>query len=184
MKAHLSLRLFQRNKRERYREFVSDTRLRHKFIKQLAHFSDFDSKYRLPLQSNKLSVDNIGRELRKRDSPSVIFVISEDPRLDQKELPLAEALRQVVGNVMGTVLCCILGASPSSRQRTTVSSLNAMILSSDPDTSVSLLAASTTTAMLNRMVQNLMSIYGQKNDENKTWDLLTSFAPFAPARYG
>jgi len=99
----------QRNKRDRYREFVSDTRLRHKFTHQLAHFSDFDSRYRLPFQSNKLSVDNITRELQKRHSPNIIFAISEDPRLDQKELPLAEALRQVVGYGMGTVLSCIPG---------------------------------------------------------------------------
>jgi len=32
----------KRNKRDRYREILSNPRLRHKFTKQLAHFADFE----------------------------------------------------------------------------------------------------------------------------------------------
>jgi hypothetical protein len=99
----------KRGKRDRYREILSNPRLRHKFTSELAHFTDFDPKYRLPIPSNKLFVDNIARELQKRHSPNVVFAISEDPTLDQKELPLAEALKQIVGRGMGTVLSCIPG---------------------------------------------------------------------------
>ena len=99
----------KRSKRDRYREILSDPRLRRKFTNQLAHFTDFDPKYRLSIPSNKLFVDNIARELQKRHSPNIVFAISEDPALDQKELPLAEALKQVVGRGMGTVLSCIPG---------------------------------------------------------------------------
>jgi hypothetical protein len=48
--------------------------------------------------------------LQKRHSPNIIFAISEDPALDQKELPLVEALKQIVGCGMGTVLSCIPGS--------------------------------------------------------------------------
>ncbi len=99
----------KRSKRDRYREILSNTRLRHKFTNQLAHFTDFDPKYRLLIPSNKLFVDNIARELGKRHSPKIVFAISEDPALDQKELPLVEALKQIVGRGMGTVLSCIPG---------------------------------------------------------------------------
>ena len=99
----------KRRKRDRYREILSNPRLRHKFTSQLAHFADFDPKYRLPIPSNKLFVENTVRELQKRQSPNIVFVISEDPRLDQKELPLVEALKQVVGLGIGTVLSCIPG---------------------------------------------------------------------------
>ncbi len=98
-----------RNKRDRYREFISDARLRHKFIHQLAHFADFDPKYRLPFQGSKLSAGAVARELQKRHSPNTVFVISEDPRIDQKELPLNEALQLVIGSGMGTVLSCLPG---------------------------------------------------------------------------
>lgn len=98
-----------RSKRDRYREFVSNPKLRRKFTSGLAHFSDFDPSYRLPIPSNKLFTDNIARELQKRRSPSVVFAISEDPSLDRQELPLLDALNQVVGSGMGTILSCIPG---------------------------------------------------------------------------
>ncbi len=99
----------KRSKRERYREILSTPRLRHKFTSQLAHFADFDRRYRLPLDSNNLFVANIALELQKRRSPSIVFAISEDPALDQKELPLPEALNEIVGRGIGTVLSCIPG---------------------------------------------------------------------------
>jgi hypothetical protein len=99
----------KRNKRERYREMLSNPRQRHKFISLLAHFSDFDPQYRAPLSSNKLHAANIALELLKRHSPSVVFAISENPALDQKELPLVEVLKEIVGYGMGTVLSCIPG---------------------------------------------------------------------------
>jgi len=99
----------KRRKRDRYREILSNPRLRHKFTNRLAHFADFDPRYRLPIPSNKLFVDNIAVELQKRHSPNIVFAISEDRALDQKELPLLEALTQIVGRGMGTVLSCIPG---------------------------------------------------------------------------
>jgi hypothetical protein len=99
----------KRNKRDRYREILSNPRLRHKFTDRLAHFTDFDPKYRLPIPSNKLFVESIATELQKRNSPAIVFAISEDPTLDQKELPLVEALKQIVGSGMGTILSCIPG---------------------------------------------------------------------------
>jgi hypothetical protein len=99
----------KRSKRDRYREILSNPRLRHKFTNQLAHFADFDPKYRLSIPSCKLFVDNIASELQKRHSPDIVFAISEDPALDQKELPLVEALKQVVGRGIGTFLSCIPG---------------------------------------------------------------------------
>jgi hypothetical protein len=97
----------RRSKRDRYREILSNPRHRRKFTDRLAHFTDFDPKYRLSLPSNKLFVDNIAIELQKRHSPRIVYVISEDPALDQKELPLLEVLHQIVGRGMGAVLSCI-----------------------------------------------------------------------------
>jgi hypothetical protein len=99
----------RRNKRDRYREILSNPRLRHEFTSRLAHFTDFDPKYRLPFRSDKLFVGNIAVELQKRHSPKVVYALSEDPLLDEKELPLVEALHRIVGRGMGTVLSCIPG---------------------------------------------------------------------------
>jgi hypothetical protein len=99
----------RRSKRDRYREILSNPRLRHKFTSRLPHFADFDPQYRLPIPSDRLFVGNITVELRKRHSPNIVFAISEDPALDQRELPLVEALNQIVGRGMGTVLSCLPG---------------------------------------------------------------------------
>lgn len=99
----------KRSKRDRYREILSIPRLRHKFTSQLAHFSDFEPKYRVPIPSSKLFTDNIAVELQKRHSPNTVYAISEDPTLDEKELPLVEALERIVGRGVGTVLSCIPG---------------------------------------------------------------------------
>lgn len=99
----------KRNKRERYREIISNAKLRHKFTHQISHFKDFDPKYRIPISSNKLFIHNIAKELERRKSPRIVFVISEDPSLDQTEIPLVQALEQVVGRGMGAVLSCIPG---------------------------------------------------------------------------
>jgi hypothetical protein len=99
----------RRSKRDRYREFVSDARSRHKFTSHLAHFNDFDPQYRIPIPSNRLFVNNIASELNKRHSPKIVFAISENPDLDQKEVPLVQALEQIVGRGLGTILSCIPG---------------------------------------------------------------------------
>jgi len=97
----------KRGKRDRYWEILSDSRQRRKFIDRLAHFKDFDPKYRVAIPSGRLFAGNTAIELRKRHCPNHVYAISEDPALDQKELPLDMALNQVVGRGMGTVLCCI-----------------------------------------------------------------------------
>lgn len=99
----------KRNKRDRYREMAADSRLRHKFTDQLAHFKDFDPQFRLPIPCKRLSADSIARELDKRHSPKIVFAISEDPTLDQKEVRLTDALQQIVGRGMGTILSCVPG---------------------------------------------------------------------------
>jgi hypothetical protein len=97
------------SKRDRYRDIVSNPGMRRKFTDQLAHFTDFDPKYRLSIPSNKLFVENIARELQRRHSPTIAVAISEDPRLDQKKFPFVEGLKRIVGCGMGTVLSCIPG---------------------------------------------------------------------------
>lgn len=105
----LIARFVKRARRDRYREFVATPRLRPKFIRELPHFRDFDRKFRLPIPSDKLSIQSILRELQRRHSPAVVFAISEDPALDQQDLPLADALDRIVGRGMGTILSCVPG---------------------------------------------------------------------------
>ena len=72
-------------KRDRYLEILSNPRQRRKFTNQLAHITDFDPRYRLPIPGRKLFAENIARELQQRHCPAVVYILSEDPTLDQKE---------------------------------------------------------------------------------------------------
>jgi len=96
-------------KRDCYREMLTVPRLRHKFVGLLAHFADFDAKYRVPISSDKLGADKIAFELEKRHSPRIVYAVSENSSLHQKQRLLAEALQEIVGLGMGTVLSCIPG---------------------------------------------------------------------------
>jgi hypothetical protein len=99
----------KRSKRDRYREILADPRLHHEFTRQLAHFRDFDPKYRVEIPGGKSSVEYIAKELKKRHSPDIVLAISENSKVDQQDLPLQEALSKTVGLGMGTVLSCIPG---------------------------------------------------------------------------
>jgi hypothetical protein len=81
----------KRNKRDRYREILSNSRLRY------------------PFSATNFSSTTLPSSCKNGNSPKIIFAISEDPALDQKELPLVEALQQIVGRGMGTVFSCIPG---------------------------------------------------------------------------
>jgi len=54
-------------------------------------------------------VNNIASELNKRLCPRVVFLMSEDPRLDGLDMPLVDALERVVGQGIGTLVSCIPG---------------------------------------------------------------------------
>ena len=97
------------NMRDRYVEMVSSSRNRQKLIDELAHFGHFDPRFRLPLESKKLFPAGIETVLRAKGAGSTCWVISEDRSIDGREIGLAEALKEVVGNQMGTVLICIPG---------------------------------------------------------------------------
>jgi hypothetical protein len=44
-----------------------------------------------------------------KGAPETCYALSEDSELDGKEIPLSEALKEVVGCGMGTFLSCLAG---------------------------------------------------------------------------
>jgi hypothetical protein len=53
----------KRSKRDRYREILSNPRLRHKFTNQLAHFADFDPKFRLgSIKQNDAMIKQVAQQ--------------------------------------------------------------------------------------------------------------------------
>jgi hypothetical protein len=97
------------SKRQRYLDLVSKPKTRKKFLLELAHFKSLDSRYFLAIPASKQHPEDIAEILTQKGAPSLCWVTSEARRLDGKEMPLSEALLNVVGRQMGTFLSCIPG---------------------------------------------------------------------------
>ncbi len=105
----LLARFFIPTKRERYVEMISNPKKRKKFLQELPHFKSLDPRYLVPMPPKKLSPDQIAGILTKKGAPQSCWITSENSDLDGREMPLIEALKEVVGGQMGAFLTCIPG---------------------------------------------------------------------------
>jgi hypothetical protein len=97
------------SKRERYLEFVASPKKRAKLIRELGHFKHLNPKFVvaiLPSQQNCSGVLNI---LTTKGAGPKCWVISENSRLDGREMDLEAALKETIGRQMGTFISCIPG---------------------------------------------------------------------------
>jgi hypothetical protein len=100
---------FLPNRRERYLEMVRDPKKRRKLINELSHLNKLNPQFIVPITPNQHHVPQLMRVLRSKGAPAKCWVISEDRNLDPREIDLQEALKEVVGRQMGTILSCIPG---------------------------------------------------------------------------
>ena len=98
-----------RSKRERYLGFVSDPKTRTRFTHALAHFRDIDPTCIRSIPPSRQTAREIGRILQTKGSYGVCYVITEHPDLDGRDLPLSDALNEVVGRGIGAILSCLPG---------------------------------------------------------------------------
>lgn len=105
----LLARFFIPTKRERYAEMIGHPKKRLKFLRELAHFKSLDPRYLIPMPPKKLFPDQIAAILTTKGAPQSCWITSENSDLDGREMPLLEALNEVVGRQMGTLLTCIPG---------------------------------------------------------------------------
>jgi hypothetical protein len=94
---------------DRYVEAVSNDKRRRKFIAELSHFGCFDSRWIVPIAPSSQNPDGILKMLTNRGAPETCKAISEVKKLDCQEINLEDALQQIIGYGMGTILCCIPG---------------------------------------------------------------------------
>lgn len=96
-------------KRDRLVTLLQTKKGRPKIRRALAHFRDLDPRYARRLGSGETSASAIFALLKARGAPANCYLLSEDSALDGHELPLQEALSEVVGKGMGTFISCIPG---------------------------------------------------------------------------
>lgn len=96
-------------KRSRYLSLLANRKRRAEFLDRFNHHLDYDPALAIRIAPNQQTVDRIEALLRKRGAPDTCHVISSKVAWDSQIKPLRDALEQVVGYGIGTVLCCIPG---------------------------------------------------------------------------
>ena len=90
-------------KQDRYIQFVSSAKNRHKFINVLSHFNFFQWDLFEAVKGNEQQV--ILQTLQKNGvADKTCYLISENADIDTKTLDTKEAISETVGYGMGTIL--------------------------------------------------------------------------------
>jgi len=96
-------RFVVKTKIDRYIQFVSSPKNRQKFILDLAHFKHF--KWDLLSKVTGIETNVIFDTLHQNDiSDKTCYVISENTNIDKSTIDIKEAIQEVVGYNMGTIL--------------------------------------------------------------------------------
>lgn len=97
--------------RARFRESLASPKRRDKVLEKLHHFRHLDLRYATAVPSNRQRSRFVASELRARGAPEMCYVVSNEPDLDGRELPLDEALAAILdeGLPMGTFVSCLPG---------------------------------------------------------------------------
>ena len=104
---HLEIRVIKKfvdkPKQNRYVQFVSSPKNRHKFISDLAHFDTFQWDLFDPV--NGIEEQAILQLLKTNGvADKTCYVISENQTIDTKTLETKDAISETVGSGMGTIL--------------------------------------------------------------------------------
>ena len=90
-------------KQDRYIQFVSSSKNRHKFVRDLSHFNFFKWDLFESVKGNEAQA--IFQALQKNGvADKTCYVISENTDIDTKTLDTKEAISETVGYGMGTIL--------------------------------------------------------------------------------
>jgi hypothetical protein len=96
-------------KRQRYLDFVSTPKSRHKFVDELYPHHVLDPRFMLSIPPNQQHPKELIEILTQRGAPPLCWITSQDRLLDGKQMPLFDALKEVVGHDLPTFLSCIPG---------------------------------------------------------------------------
>jgi len=100
-----------RERHDRFLELLPNPKHRHKITKSLAHPNPawFDPRFVKLVPSAQNGAASIAKLLRAKGAGRTCWVISEDSKLDAREIDLESVLTAIVGGGMGAILSCIPG---------------------------------------------------------------------------
>lgn len=100
-----------KERRKRWLELLSRPKHRRKLTDSLAHPHPawFQSKFVRPIAPAQSSAAGILRLLQDKGAGRVCWVISEDPKMDAREMDITLLIPDVVGYGMGVIVSCLPG---------------------------------------------------------------------------
>ena len=96
-------------KRTRYLSLLESKSGRKKIVNGFNHCCDLDPRFTSRIPGNQSSAESIEAMLRQKGAPDSCYVMSDNPDIDGREMPLTEALSKTVGMDAGTLVSCIPG---------------------------------------------------------------------------
>jgi hypothetical protein len=97
------------SKRDRVRELLAKPKRRRTILDSLNHQAPLDPRCMSKIPPREHFTIRIESLLRAKGAPEMCHVISADPTLDGKAMPLRAALDDVIGCGNGTIISCIPG---------------------------------------------------------------------------
>lgn len=91
-------------RRQRFLDQLQAVKQRPKLRARLAHFADFEEAAIVPLDPG-----DVGAQLVARGAPAECWTISEAERLDGRAWLLTDALREIIGSGIATIVSCVPG---------------------------------------------------------------------------
>jgi hypothetical protein len=96
-------------RRARLLGLLSRPKSRQKQLRRLDHSPDLDPRSCTQLPAGRQSVADIAALLRSHGAPDQAYVLSSYPKFDGQQLPLDQALANIVGFGSGSVISCVPG---------------------------------------------------------------------------
>ncbi len=98
-----------KDKQERYLQLLASPKRRREILDRFNHNLDFDPKYASVVPKELWTVDQLAHLLKARGAGETCHVIADSLDCDDQDLPLRDALAEVIAHDFGSVLCCVPG---------------------------------------------------------------------------
>ncbi len=96
-------------RRRRYLSLLESQNGRKKLLEALDHFDELNPRYARLVPADSQTADHIEVLLKRKGALNSCHVTSSNADIDDREMPLKEALRETVGSGFGTIISCIPG---------------------------------------------------------------------------
>lgn len=96
-----------KDKQERYLQLLASPKRRREILDRFNHNLDFDPKYASVVPKELQTADKLAHLLRARGAGETCHVIADSLDADGQDLPLRDAVAEVIAHNFGSVLCCL-----------------------------------------------------------------------------